>query len=96
MMTFLSIMIICIISEVIGSITMFALNKDSGQQMLLRERMLDSLKQYEKHNDTWDMVQTDLECCGVHSHQDHSVSPLPASCCGPLKLNINNQAEECK
>ena len=98
MMTFLAVMILSIICEVVGSITMFALNQDPSQQMILRERMQDSLKEYDRHNITWDMVQTDLQCCGVINHQDYpsQFTSLPISCCGPLKLDSMNQAEDCK
>ena len=98
MMTFLSLMILSIICEVIGSITMFALNQDVRQQMMLRQRMQDSLNENDSHNITWDMVQTDLQCCGVINHQDYpsQLSSLPISCCGPLRLDSMNQAEDCR
>jgi len=106
MTTFLTIMVFCVISEVIGSITMFALNKDGRQQMELRNRLISSLEQYDVDTDTltdaWDIIQTDLQCCGVTGQQDYQTSPffikknqLPISCCGLLELDTMGHAEKC-
>ena len=106
MTTFLTIMVFCVISEVIGSITMFALNQDGRQQVELRTRLISSLEQYDVkpdyQTDAWDILQTDLQCCGVSGHQDYQSSPffikkneLPISCCGPLELDTMGHAEKC-
>ena len=106
MTTFLTIMVFCVISEVIGSITMFALNKDGRQQMELRSRLISSLEKYDVDTDAltdaWDIIQTDLQCCGVTGQQDYQTSPffikknqLPISCCGPLELDTMGHAEKC-
>jgi len=106
MSTFLTVMIICVISEVIGSITMFALNRDSRQHMTLHTRLLESLSTYDvtpsRITETWDLVQTELECCGVRNQQDYNITPfyqkknhLPSACCGPLQLDTFGHAEKC-
>ena len=107
MTTFLTIMIICVIAEVIGSITMFALNKDGRQQQELKSRLLQSLSEYDVEpgtvTETWDLVQTELSCCGVMGNTNYEMSPyyqkknhLPVSCCGPLELDIQGHAEKCR
>lgn len=106
MTTFLTLMIICVVCEVIGSITMFALNQDGHQQAALRARLLATLAEYGGEADTvtgsWDMVQTDLGCCGVAGPADYQPTPffqqvnhLPASCCGPLEVDVTGSAEKC-
>ena len=74
MTTFLTIMVFCVISEIIGSITMFALNKDWTQEMATRERLLKSLQNYSGKDNAemkvWDLMQTDLQCCGVNNYTD--------------------------
>ena len=107
MTTFLTVMIICVICEAIGSITMFALNQDSQQQTKIRNKLVTGLAEYEvtpnSVSEAWDMIQTELDCCGVSGARDFRESPfymekqhLPVSCCGPLKLNIQGQAEKCR
>ena len=107
MTTFLTIMVFCVISEIIGSITMFALNKDWTQEMATRERLLMSLKNYSGKDNAemkvWDLMQTDLECCGVNSYSDYHSSvlfldkeELPRSCCGPLKIDKIGNTEKCR
>ena len=107
MTTFLTIMVFCVISEIIGSITMFALNKDWTQEMATRERLLMSLKDYSGTDNAemkvWDLMQTDLECCGVNGYSDYHSSvlfldkeELPRSCCGPLKIDKIGNAEKCR
>ena len=107
MTTFLAVMILCVICEAIGSITMFALNQDGQQQTLIRDKLVTSLKEYDvtpnTMTDAWDMIQTDLECCGVSGPRDFRQSPffrekshLPVSCCGPLVLDVKGQAEKCR
>lgn len=106
MTTFLTIMVFCVISEIIGSITMFALNKDWTQEMETRERLLKSLRSYSgKDNvemEVWDLMQTDLQCCGVNSYSDYHSSvlfldkeELPRSCCGPLQIDKFGKTEKC-
>ena len=107
MTTFLTIMVFCVISEIIGSITMFALNKDWTQEMETRERLLMSLKNYSGKDTAemkvWDLMQTDLQCCGVNNYSDYHSSilfldkqELPRSCCGPLKLDKIGNIEKCR
>ena len=107
MTTFLTIMVFCVISEIIGSITMFALNKDWTQEMETRERLLKSLRSYSgKDNvemEVWDLMQTDLQCFGVNSHSDYHSSvlfldkeELPRSCCGPLQIDKFGKTEKCR
>ena len=107
MTTYLTVMIICVICAAIGSITMFALNQDGQQQTLIRDKLETSLKEYEvtpdSMTDAWDMMQTDLKCCGVSGPRDYRQSPffrekshLPVSCCGPLVLDDQGQAEKCR
>jgi len=107
MTTFVTVMIICVICEVIGSITMFALNQDGQQQTEIRNKLVTSLQAYDvtpdAMTDAWDMIQTDLECCGVSGPRDFRQSPffrekshLPVSCCGPLVLDVQGQAEKCR
>ena len=106
MTTFLTLMIICVVCELIGSITMFALNQDGHQQAALRARLLATLAEYGSEADTvtgsWDMVQTDLGCCGVAGPGDYQPTPffqqvshLPSSCCGPLEVDVTGNAEKC-
>merc|ERR1711874_910204 len=106
MAIFLTIMVFCVISEIIGSITMFALNKDWTQEMATRERLLKSLQNYsgkdEAEMKVWDLMQTDLQCCGVNNYTDYHSSilfldkqELPRSCCGPLKLDKIGNIEKC-
>lgn len=107
MTTFLTIMVFCIISELIGSITMFALNKDWTQEMETRERLLESLQKYSGPDHlemkVWDLLQTDLQCCGVKGYQDYHSSALylhnqqlPRSCCGPLQIDKLANVAKCR
>lgn len=106
MTTFLTIMVFCICSEIIGSITMFALNKDWTQEMETRERLLESLHKYSGSDqlemEVWDLLQSDLQCCGVKSYQDYQSSALylekeqlPRSCCGPLQIDRLGNIAKC-
>ena len=107
MTVFLTIMVFCIFSEIIGSITMFALNKDWTQEMETRDRLLESLRKYsgseEVESEVWDLMQTDLQCCGVRGHQDYLSSTLfldkeelPRSCCGPLQIDKIGNIAKCR
>ena len=107
MTTFLTIMVFCICSEIIGSITMFALNKDWTQEMETRERLLESLHKYSGSDqlemEVWDLLQSDLQCCGVKSYQDYQSSALylekeqlPRSCCGPLQIDRLGNIAKCR
>lgn len=107
MITYLTAMIICVICEAMGSITMFAQNQDGQQQTLIMDKLETSLKEYDvtpdSMTDAWDMIQTDLECCGVSGPRDFRRSPffreknhLPVSCCGSLVLDVQGQAEKCR
>ena len=100
-------MVFCICSEIIGSITMFALNKDWTQEMETRERLLESLHKYSGSDqlemEVWDLLQSDLQCCGVKSYQDYQSSALylekeqlPRSCCGPLQIDKLGNVAKCR
>ena len=71
------------------------------------KRLLESLSTYDvtpsRVTETWDLVQTELECCGVNGDQDYNITPfyqkknhLPNACCGPLQLDEFGHAEKCR
>jgi len=109
MTTFLAIMIVVVISEIITAITCFALSVGEGShKMGMRKMLKESIEMYGSvanpyQTDAWDRIQTELSCCGLTDSKDYEGTPffistqrLPRSCCGPLALDTLGVAEACR
>lgn len=108
MVTFLSIMVVAIICELVASVTIFALSNESSHDLGMRRKLHESLEMYgsdsaPEQTDAWDLIQTELGCCGLVGVGDYTNSSylsqtghLPRSCCGALQLDRLGQAEPCK
>jgi len=109
MATFLSIMVIAIICELVASVTIFALNNEKSHDLGMRRKLKKSLEMYgsdssPEQTDAWDVIQTELQCCGLVGVEDYATSTflsqtgqqLPRSCCGPLQIDTLGQIEHCR
>jgi len=108
MTTFLSIMVVVILCELVAAVTTFALNNEKSHDMGMRRKLKESLEMYGSDSSpdqtaAWDLIQTELKCCGLNDVNDYSSSSfttqmghLPRSCCGPLELDRLGEAELCK
>lgn len=108
MTTFLSIMVLVILCELVAAVTTFALNNEKSHDMGMRKKLKESLEMYGSSTSpdqtaAWDLIQTELHCCGLYDVNDYSSSTftthtghLPRSCCGPLELDTLGVAETCK
>ena len=108
MATFLSIMVIAIICELVASVTIFALNNEKSHDLGMRRKLKRSLEMYGSDSspdqtDAWDVIQTELQCCGLAGVEDYATSTflsqtgqLPRSCCGPLQIDTLGQIEHCR
>jgi len=108
MATFLSIMVMVIICELVASVTIFALNNERSHDLGMRKKLKKSLEMYGSDSApdqtaAWDLIQTELQCCGLAGVDDYTSSTylsqtgqLPISCCGPLQLDTLGQAEPCR
>jgi len=108
MTTFLSLMVLAILCELIAAVTTFALNGEKSHEMGMRKKLKESLEMYgsstsPEQTAAWDQIQTELHCCGLNDVNDFSSSTftsqmghLPRSCCGPLQLDRNQEPEKCK
>ena len=108
MATFLSLMVVAIICELVASVTIFGLNNERSYDLGMRKKLKKSLEMYGSDSapdqtDAWDLIQTELQCCGLAGVEDYTSSTylaqtgqLPISCCGPLQLDTLGQAEPCR
>ncbi|XP_022188286.2 CD63 antigen [Nilaparvata lugens] len=93
LITFAVMLGLIFIMEVAGGVTGYLLQDDIHG--MLETRMEDGMKDYGKHQDvtnSWDVLQYDLECCGVKSGEDWKPvflnSTLPHSCCHGLPVDL--------
>eukprot|EP00092_Neocalanus_flemingeri_P107920 GFUD01138537.1.p1 GENE.GFUD01138537.1~~GFUD01138537.1.p1 ORF type:complete len:252 (-),score=71.17 GFUD01138537.1:30-785(-) len=108
MTTFLIIMVLAILCELIAAVTTFALNGEKSHEMGMRKKLKESLDMYgsptsPQQTKSWDLIQTELHCCGLNDVNDYSRSSftnqtgyLPESCCGPLQLDKFGEPEKCR
>jgi len=108
MTTFLSLMVVAVVCELIAAVTTFALNGEPSHQIGMRNMLKHSLEMYGSPSEpqetaAWDMIQTELKCCGLKDVNDYKYSNftikfgyLPRSCCGPLKIDLAKDLEKCK
>jgi len=108
MSTFLTIMVLSILCELIAAVTTFALNGEQSHQMGMRKKLRESLEMYGSPTSpdqtaAWDHIQTELHCCGLQDAKDYTSSSfssqtgdLPVSCCGPLQLDNFGEPEKCR
>ena len=108
MSTFLTLMVLAILCELIAAVTTFALNGEQSHQMGMRRKLKESLEMYGSPTSpdqtaAWDLIQTELHCCGLQDVNDYSSSNytsqtghLPVSCCGPLQLNKFGEPDKCR
>ena len=98
MMYFYGFLLFCVLIAQIGSgIAAFALKGDLQDE--IKKNMEEGLKYYDTPNNepfttTWDLVQKNVECCGVENYKDwetryNSSTTVPDSCC------ISGQVEGC-
>lgn len=87
LITFAVLLFIIFLTEVAGGVTGYWMQNDIHD--MLQQRMSSSMKDYNKNQEitkSWDVLQSDLSCCGVESPEDweKTVYPngtLPHSCC---------------
>jgi len=80
----LSVILIC---EIGAGIAAFALKGDLKN--VIETKMVDGMKNYGKEGhdgvtNAWDLLQTDLACCGSHNYTDWAIvmpNAVPDSCC---------------
>jgi len=99
MTTFLSVMVCVVVMEVVAAVATFALSSESAEIMARRHMLSDSLTKYQETGDSgsraWDLIQTELSCCGLGGPQDYVTPVLPTSCCGPLRIDTLGNVETC-
>jgi len=101
---FYSFMFIAIIWDLIASETIQQTKKRSDlgmQRNLSKSIIMYGSDSYQ--TDVWDLIQTELECCGLAGVEDYANSTflsqtgqLPRSCCGPLQIHLFGQIEPCR
>jgi len=92
----LSVILIC---EIGAGIAAFALKGDLKN--VIETKMVDGMKNYGKDGhdgvtNAWDLLQTDLACCGSHNYTDWaSVMPnaVPDSCCKEDTKGCGSEAD---
>lgn len=97
MATFLTIMVVM---ELITAVTTFALPREKSEQIGMRKMLKETLQTYQDseedtESEAWDLIQTELSCCGIKGPEDYSTPVLPISCCGPLKIDNLGLVESC-
>jgi len=102
MTTFLGLMVAVVVMEIIASVAFFALNNDPAVQSDSREMLKKTLARYGKSGNpraseaAWNLIQTELQCCGLSGPGDYSQQDaLPASCCALLYIDVSGQPEKC-
>lgn len=96
MTTFLVLMVAAVVMEVIASVTFFALNNDpsvrADTRLMLRRTLqtwVEGGHSAEDQFKTWNLIQVELQCCGLEGALDYSPhSALPASCCAGLRVTL--------
>jgi len=82
MMTYATVLLILLIAEI--GIVAGIYYKQDELKSLLTEGLDRSLAEYEikpEINETWNLMQSNLECCGVRGSKDWVNVNVPASCC---------------
>merc|ERR1711892_15310 len=100
MTTFLAVMMVVVVMEVIAAVATFALASESSDKMARRHMLRETLAKYQEgvedaHSRAWDLIQTELSCCGLRGARDYVTPVLPASCCGPLRIDTLGKVETC-
>jgi len=97
MAIFLICMVLAIICELLASATI-QLTKEKSQDLGMQKKLRNYIHMYgsdsfKDQTDAWDLIQTELECCGLAGVEDYANSTflsqtgqLPRSCCGPLQI----------
>ncbi|EEB16799.1 CD63 antigen, putative [Pediculus humanus corporis] len=88
--TFASLLLILFVIELVAGIGAFIFHNYLKQ--IIENRMESSLEHYDSEPDikkSWDILHTDLHCCGVNGTADWN-GKIPLSCCP-----IVNQDEQC-
>ncbi|CAM1299144.1 Uncharacterised protein g2341 [Pycnogonum litorale] len=90
-MTYSALLGVVLIMELAAGSSAYVLRGDL--EKIVQERMLDSMAHYDPNatitvTKTWDLIQSDLNCCGLFGFQDWKMqtiyannSDLPDSCC---------------
>jgi len=100
MTTFLSLMVLVVVLEVVAAVASFALASETSDMLARRHMLRDTLARYQEgaedsHSKAWDLIQTELKCCGLSGARDYVTPVLPTSCCGPLKIDTLGEVETC-
>lgn len=95
--TFAVFLLIIFIAEMAVGIAGYTKHKDLETSIL--NHLNSTIEQYPVDKDvakTFDIVQTDLECCGINSPSDWAAHglPIPATCCSGAEIT-NGVAAQC-
>lgn len=101
MTVFLAMMVTVVVMEIIAAVTFFALNNDPSAQAATKTMLRKTISKYGSEGNppaseqAWNLIQTDLSCCGVEGPGDYpDQAELPVSCCRE-RLFIQGQLEDC-
>ncbi|XP_053624383.1 CD63 antigen [Plodia interpunctella] len=94
--TFSVFLLIIFVAELGVGIAGYVKQKDLAAN--LERRLNDTIADYPNNpnvKETFDIIQTDLQCCGVRGPEDWHNATLPNSCCSALDIKPNGAVSEC-
>lgn len=98
MATFLSIMVVVVVMELIAAVITLTLPHGMSHQMETRKMLKQTLEKYQDGSSikAWSRIQTELSCCGLQGVEDYTSDNLPVSCCSALAIDTFGEPEKCR
>ncbi|XP_013190036.1 CD63 antigen [Amyelois transitella] len=94
--TFSVFLLLIFVAEVAVGITGYVKHKDLAVN--LERRLNETIAEYPNNpnvRETFDIIQTDLQCCGVRGPEDWHNATLPGSCCSALDFKEDGVLSDC-
>ncbi|KAL0893617.1 hypothetical protein ABMA27_013789 [Loxostege sticticalis] len=97
--TFSIFLLIIFVAELAVGIAGYVKHQDLENSII--KNLNATIKDYPTNPDvknTFDIIQTDLKCCGIYGPGDwkNNSMPIPDSCCSAHEINKDNVVEACK